>query len=210
MREIYIYGASGHGKVVASLLQDSGETMVGFLDDDPQKIGIKILGFPVLGGWDYLAQSLFEKNLSVTNFIVGIGDNQNRKRVFEKLNARHLEFVSAVHPSSLIHSSVRMGKGIVVMPGVIVNADTQIGENAILNTGVSVDHDCVIGDHVHLAPGTILTGGVVIESEVFIGAGAVIVPGVRIGARTVIGAGAVVLQDVPSGKTAVGVPAREI
>jgi serine O-acetyltransferase len=47
-----------------------------------------------------------------------------------------------------------------------------------------------------------------IGDNVFIGAGARILGGITIGDNVQIGANAVVLKDVPSGATAVGVPAR--
>jgi serine O-acetyltransferase len=49
-----------------------------------------------------------------------------------------------------------------------------------------------------------------IGDNVFIGAGARILGGITIGDNVQIGANAVVLKDVPSGATAVGVPARII
>lgn len=206
--EFYVYGAGGHGKVAASLLQDSGGKVVGFLDDDSEKVGSQVLGAPILGGWAYLEKVLLKKKYHKLKFVVGIGDNHNRKRVFEKLKGMGIKLVSAIHPSCVIHSSVVISEGTVVMPGVIINAESSIGKNVILNTGVSVDHDCVVEDHVHLAPGAVLAGGVHVEKESFVGAGAVLIPGVKIGANSVIGAGAVVLKDIPSGEKAVGVPAK--
>jgi serine acetyltransferase len=52
--------------------------------------------------------------------------------------------------------------------------------------------------------------GVEIAGHVDIGAGAKINGNVRIGAHARIGYNAVVLSDVPSGATAVGVPARNL
>lgn len=50
--------------------------------------------------------------------------------------------------------------------------------------------------------------GIDVGSGVWIGAGATVLDGVQIGDRAIIGAGAVVREAVPSGATAVGVPAR--
>jgi serine O-acetyltransferase len=48
----------------------------------------------------------------------------------------------------------------------------------------------------------------VVGSRVVIGAGAIVLGPVTVGDDSKIGAGAVVLSDVPSNRTAVGVPAR--
>ena len=49
-----------------------------------------------------------------------------------------------------------------------------------------------------------------LERNVRVGTGAKIIGPVRIGEGAQIGANAVVLEDVPSGETAVGVPAKSI
>ena len=48
----------------------------------------------------------------------------------------------------------------------------------------------------------------VIGNDVFIGTGAKIIGGVTIGDNVKIGANAVVVKDIPSGCTALGIPAK--
>ena len=48
-RHAMVIGAGGHGKVVASLLQELGFRVTMVLDDDPAKWGGKILSIPVKG-----------------------------------------------------------------------------------------------------------------------------------------------------------------
>lgn len=49
-KEVVIVGASGHGKVVADIIRTSGDSIVGFLDDNPE-IPERFMGFPVLEKW---------------------------------------------------------------------------------------------------------------------------------------------------------------
>ena len=54
---IVIYGAGdGGGLVIRELLGQSGGDIriVGFVDDDPRKAGIRVQGYPVLGGYSAL------------------------------------------------------------------------------------------------------------------------------------------------------------
>ena len=51
-KRVVIYGAGdGGGLVIRELLnQDVGQRLVGFIDDDPRKAGVRVMGYPVLGG----------------------------------------------------------------------------------------------------------------------------------------------------------------
>jgi len=51
-----IYGAGdGGGLVIRELLnQDVDNRLVGFIDDDPRKAGIRVMGYSVLGGYSAL------------------------------------------------------------------------------------------------------------------------------------------------------------
>lgn len=49
---------------------------------------------------------------------------------------------------------------------------------------------------------------ILLQTGAYIGAGATILQGVEVGAEAIVGAGAVVVHNVPSGRVAVGVPAK--
>ena len=53
---VVIYGAGdGGGLIIRELLnQDADNRLVGFIDDDPRKAGIRVMGYPVLGGYSAL------------------------------------------------------------------------------------------------------------------------------------------------------------
>jgi FlaA1/EpsC-like NDP-sugar epimerase len=55
-KRIVIYGAGdGGGMVINELLTNSaGARIVGFIDDDPRKAGIRVMGYSVLGGYSAL------------------------------------------------------------------------------------------------------------------------------------------------------------
>jgi UDP-GlcNAc:undecaprenyl-phosphate/decaprenyl-phosphate GlcNAc-1-phosphate transferase len=57
-RRIAIYGAGdGAGMVLREVLPGDFDSvrMVGFIDDDPRKAGVRVMGYPVLGGYSALA-----------------------------------------------------------------------------------------------------------------------------------------------------------
>lgn len=192
---MYLYGASGHAKVIIDILRSAGIEVKALFDDNPAIV--KLYGKTVLG--KYAGQEL------ESPIIISIGDNRIRAKLATNFN---FQYGSAIHPDSIISSSVQIQEGTVVMQGVVVQADTKIGRHVIVNTKASVDHDCLIGDYAHISPGAILCGGVQVGEGTHVGAGAVVLPLVKIGKWCKIGAGAVVIKDVPDGVIAVGNPAR--
>ncbi|WP_321298649.1 acetyltransferase [Marinifilum fragile] len=194
---IYIYGASGHGKVIYDCLEANGIRNIAFIDDNPNKS--EFIGLPVY------RSSIVEGIES--SIIFGIGDNNTRRRLSEKLNVNS---TALFHPSAIISNKTIIGSGTVIFQGAVVQADTNIGRHCIINTKASVDHDCVIGDYVHISPGATVCGGVSIDNETWIGAGSTIIQGIKIGKNVIIGAGSVIRKNIPDNVLVAGNPARII
>lgn len=204
-QDLIIYGASGHGKVVLDAARCSGRfRVVGFLDDNPLLINQTLSGVSILGGRERLGE------YQGCHIVLGIGSNEARRTVAERVHALGFQFALVVHPAACIAPGVSLGAGTVVMAGAVVNVDTRIGKHVILNTGATVDHDNVIHDFVHLSPGVHLAGNVTVGKLSHVGIGANVIPGITIGQRCVIGAGAAVIGSFADDVTAVGVPARAI
>jgi UDP-perosamine 4-acetyltransferase len=205
---VVIYGAGGHGKVVADVLErDPAIEVIGWLDDDPRRVGAAFFGHPVLGGLAEVPRLLAR---GVGHAVVAIGDNPSRERLARVLAGHGMAFARAVHPAAQLGRGVTVGAGAVIMAGEVVNADSTIGEHAIVNTGATVDHDCRVGRAAHVAVGAHLAGGVTVGDLTLIALGAGVGPNVAVGARVVVGAGAVVLDDLPDDARAVGIPARPL
>jgi sugar O-acyltransferase (sialic acid O-acetyltransferase NeuD family) len=207
-QRVVVFGAGGHGKVVADIVLAAGRCeVVGFLDDRPGLRGSAVLGLPVLGDAAWLEQEAARGPIAVA---LGVGANLARRAVAERCERRGAALLVAVHPRATVASSARLAPGAVVMAGAVVNPDAAIGRGAIVNSSAVVEHDVVVGDWAHLSPGAATGGAARIGALAFLGLGAVVLPGVSVGDRAVVGAGAIVLRDVPEGVTVVGVPARPV
>lgn len=203
---IFVFGASGHAKVVIDVIERQGLYEIAFLvDDDPSLKGVTFFGYPVIGGKDELVAAD-----RVGAGIVAIGSNRARRVVASWLVSQGFRLVSAVHPAAQVARGVAIGPGSVLMAGAVVNSGSSIGANVIVNTRASIDHDCTIADGVHLAPGCTLCGTVNVGEGTFICAGTVIIPNLNVGKEVVVGAGSTVIHDVPDGVIVVGTPAREL
>lgn len=191
---MYLFGASGHGKVIKEIIEANGQVVEAFVDDNLSVN--KLCGKKVLHG---------ETELSP--MIVSIGVNCIRKKVVEKL---HCKFGIAIHPTAVVSPSAKIGEGTVVMAGAIINADTVVGKHCIINTGASVDHECVIADYCHIAPHATLCGQVHVGEGTLVGVGVCVIPCINIGSWCTIGAGAAVTKNIESNMKEVGVPARPL
>lgn len=192
---MYLYGASGHAKVIIDIIENSGLSISGLFDDNP--LITEIYGKKVHGKYEGLQLE--------APLIISIGDNKIRARIAKGLP---VHFGTVIHSSAIISPTALIGEGTVVMQGAIIQADARTGKHTIINTAASVDHDCVVGDFAHVSPGAVLCGGVSVGEGTHVGAGAVLLPGIKIGKWCRVGAGAVVIRDVPDNYTVVGNPAR--
>ncbi len=111
---------------------------------------------------------------------------------------RHRFWSVACSASIPLNSTIGGGLLLLHPEGVVVHPKSVLGPNCLILSGVTIGTGGPI-------PGVPSIGG-----HVDIGTGAKILGGVRIGDHVRIGANAVVITDVPSGATAVGVPARVI
>ncbi len=186
----YVYGAGGHGRVVADAVEASGDVVLGLIDDTSD-LGVLHHGWRVIRphGADEFARRVH-----------GIGANSVRQRLQETSTCA---FDRVIHPAATVSRYAVIGAG-------TVNAGARIGAGCIVNTGAVVEHDVELGDYSHVAPQSVLLGGVRVGAGVFVGAGAVVLPGMALGDGVVVGAGAVVTKSILAGVCVVGVPARAL
>jgi len=100
-----------------------------------------------------------------------------------------------------VPASAEIGPGFYIghFGGIIVHPRTVMGEGCSIGQGVTIGTQGLGRDAVP-----------VLGDRVYVGAGAKVLGGVRVGDDVAIGANAVVTRDVPSGVSAVGVPARVV
>lgn len=197
---MFLYGASGHARVIIDSLKASGKQISGIFDDNPEVK--QLLEFEVFGPFDSI-------RLGNEELLISVGLNSIRKKIVENLPETIL-YGKAIHPSAIISENAIIGFGTVVMQGVVIQSNVSIGKHCIINTTASVDHDCIIEDYVHISPNATLCGAVFVGEGSHIGAGAVVIPGIRIGKWSLVAAGAVVIKDVPDNVLVLGNPARVV
>ena len=202
MKAVIIIGASGHGKVIVDIVLKSGDRLVGFLDDNPNK-DKNFIGFPVLG----VVDDYREYREQGIEFVIAIGNVEIRERIARKL--KDVSWYTAIHPSAVISDiDVDIGVGTVVMANAVINTGAKIGKHCIINSSAVVEHDNKIDDFVHISVGAKLAGTVSVGKSSWIGIGATVSNNVNICGNCMIGAGTVVVKDIRDAGTYIGVPAK--
>lgn len=200
--DLTVFGAGGHGRVIADSALRAGFKRIVFVDNNPvSNTGIQ--GIIILNSIDVSKEDWRDRP-----FIVGIGKNEVRARIYNHLSSLGARPVSVIDPGSQVSRFASISTGCFIAPGAIVNTNVTIDCNVIINTAATVDHDCVLYAHCQVAPGAHLGGGVRLGVEAMVCIGATIVPSCSIGEKTIIGAGSVVTRNISSRITAWGIPAK--
>ncbi len=192
-KKIVIFGAGGHAHVIKDIIIAEGNDVIAMLDDDKNN---KDAAGPISSYGLY----------SDCFFVIGVGDFVLRT----KLSKIKVNWHTAIHPSSIISPSVKIGDGTVVMPNAVINSGSKIGKHCIINSGSIIEHDNHIGENTHISVGAKTGGNVTIGSNVFVGLGSNIINNISICQNAIIGAGSLVLKSINDGGTYVGVPVKKI
>ena len=194
----FLFGASGHAKVILDVLFSNNVSIEAIVDDNPKVSSL--LNITVNKTTDLE----FSDNCQ---FIIAIGNNLIRRKIVLNSN---FKYYKAIDVTASVSKYASIGEGTVVMPHAVVNADAKIGEHCIINSRCVVEHDCLLGDFVHVSPGVLLAGNITIGEGTHIGIGSCVIQGISIGRWVTIGAGAVIINDVPDFAVIVGNPGKII
>ena len=209
MKKIVILCAGDFGKEVAWLIEDINKKsptydLLGYLDDNPDKIGYTYNGYKCLGSIEEL--DILNKENDVYA-VIAIQDSRFRKR-FVEMFPKYSNWETLIHPSVNISDTSELGKGCIVCANCNISVNTVIGNQVIMNLGVTVGHDCEVGDYVSLMSGTIISGHVKIGDEAYFGSHSTVLPAKKVGKRSKVGAGSVVIRNVKDDVSVMGVPAK--
>jgi len=192
-KNLILVGGGGHCKSVIDVAESAGYTIKGILDL-PEKVGEKILGYPIIGTDEDISDFVHEVLFLVT--VGQIKDASLRINLHQKIVNAGGKLATVIASTAHVSKYAKIGEGTVVMHQAIVNADAVIGKSCIINTFANIEHDVVIGDYCHISTGAMINGNCKIERCTFFGSQSVMVNGLEIAEECIIGAGSTVTKDL--------------
>jgi sugar O-acyltransferase (sialic acid O-acetyltransferase NeuD family) len=211
MKEVILWGGTGHARVLREALAYTDFQVVAIFDN--QHIPSPFPDVPIHFGREGFLAWLASRTATTTlHACVAIGGSRGSDRLslLLWLQQQGVQPLTVIHPRAFVATDAHIGEGAQILAMSAICSNATLGRSVIINTSASIDHDCVVGDGVHVGPGANLAGEVCVEEYAFIGAGAVVLPRVKIGRSAIVGAGAVVIRDVAADEVVAGNPAAAL
>ena len=208
MDDLIIIGASGFGREVLQIVKDINKerptwTVLGFLDDNPDALKGYECDYTVIGSireWEPKENE---------HFVMAIANPKIKEEVTTNLEKKGAQFVSIIHPTAIIGSFNKIGRGVVVHPYAKITVNTTIG-NFVSLLGSNIGHDVTVGDYTTISGICAINGRAVVGKRVFIGGHAVIAPSKKVGDDAYVGSGSVVVSNIRAGYKVFGNPAKKM
>lgn len=167
MPQVVIIGNSGAARECYWILQDLLQSAPslrhyykfhGFLDWKGYPNNLKELATLYLGTAD--SYKISAEDL----FVIGVGEPNLRKVIFEEFKAHNATFMNLIHPWTDICASAEMGEGNVFQRGCTVYCNAKIGNGNYINGAANISHDAQIGSFNFLGPYSLVLGGAQVGS----------------------------------------------
>lgn len=203
MQTLLIFPFSGTGVEALDCLGDTW-SCIGFVSDDPARIGTSFNGIPIFSRaafYQYPEAHVLAVHGSAHSFA-------QRDVIIQQLNIDHTRFATVIHPHASVSAFAQLGRNVLIMAGAVVTATAIVEDHVLLLPHAVVHHDARVGAFSILAAHAVVTGNVQIGKSCYIGASATIKNGVALADQTLVGMGANVLHSYESPHVLIGNPAK--
>lgn len=187
MKKIYIVGGNGFARECYLYIHWINQA-------NPE---IQFAGFLGHGGYGHTVdyknlQEFYKGEVADHEFqpdeyvVIGAGYPVLRKKIYDELKARNLQFFNLIMPYVYLNPTVEIGEANVFVSPFSASINTKIGNCNVFNGDVVLGHDAVIGDCNFFGPKSQILGNVTIGNNNQIGAGSILLPKAKIGNNNII------------------------
>lgn len=212
MKDIILFPFNGNAMEAVSVIEDINRmrgqwNILGFVDDDENKLGLTAAGYKVIGGREQLTSHSDAFVLAVPGrpetFV-------QRRSIIDSLGLNKERYARVVHPTACIGAACTLGYNVLIQPNVVLTFDVTLGNHVIILPNSVISHGTTIGDYTLVGSNVSLSGNSSVGRNCYIGTGSKVLQNVAIGEKTLVGIGAVVIRDVGPRSKVAGNPAREL
>ncbi|MBQ8100868.1 MAG: transferase [Paludibacteraceae bacterium] len=208
-KQIYLLGVGGSTPIYVDIALDCGYEIAGLYHYNDERTGQMDHGYPILGSFEDLLNS----DIGGQNFMLTMGNNEIREKIFERLINKEGNVPTIFHPTAIVSRYATISDcGVIVGPYTEIQADTNISCNTIIGTNAVVGHGTTIMSNCFIGPKALVGASTKLEDNVFVGQASTIVSGKVdvIGKYSLVGAGGIVTKSVPTNVIVAGNPVKVI
>lgn len=211
MKHLIIIGARGWGREVLGMarafpqFRDGTYDIKGFLDDNADALnGLRGNFPPVLGAVEtYMPQ---ENDV----FICALGDCKYRRKYSEIILAKGGEFISLIHPGSIVSPHAKIGFGVIVCNWCTISNNVEIGNFTMIHAFTALGHDVRIGAYNSIESYCFFGGYSQTGDNTTFHVRSSIIPHKKVGANCSVGFGSVVMRNFGDNLHLFGNPAKKL
>lgn len=164
---LIVLGAGQYGMVVREIAETL-DYSVEFLDDNNSA---------AIGKLDDWGKSKYENY----SFFVAIGNSKIRSEYLDKLETARRKIITLISPrSSYVSTSAIIGVGSIVEPMVVVHTEVKVGRGVFVCAGAVVNHNAEIKDYCQIDVGSVIPAGAIVVANTKVEAGTVWKPSLGI------------------------------
>lgn len=180
--------------------------LLGFIDDNLEKVGTQRFGWPVL------TRSALKEFPDARVLAVPGSPTSYRQRAdaIAGLGIESQRFATVIHPDACVSPRAQIGFNVLIMAGAVINSSAVVGNHVCVLPNSVVHHDAVVSDWSLIGANVTIAGGASVGENAYIGSGSSVMNGVHIGAGALVGMGSNVIRAVAPGATVAGNPARQL
>jgi len=172
--QVYIIGGGTLSRFVIDILE-SVEIEIGGLYDDRYPDLKNVLGYSVLG-------KIEDVFLDHKKLVIGIGEPEKRKSLFEKFSSRGHCFPVILHKTSFVSNHAKIEEGSIIGPACNILAESKVGKGACLLANVNINQNTLVGDYSLLGAGVNVGNNAVLNEGCHVGMSCVIPPDATVNA----------------------------